>query len=176
MIWCIYIYVYCYIIYRIYIFVRWYGLYKMHANVCILSILYISLNSWNSIVYHCFYMHTDIDSIVGIVDTYKYAYYTHTFIYIQIHLSKHLILLLYSHVFLYCTWCCYGWRDGTAPAPHQAKHLDMELFQRLLKQAVFNTGFHGFWGLKLVSFFIFSVLKLVTTPSISVSVDIRWHK
>jgi hypothetical protein len=41
-------------------------------------------------------------------------------------------------------------------APHQAKHLDMELFQRLLKQAVFSApdfmgeayplvNYHSYW-------------------------------
>ena len=108
--------------------------------MCVLSILYISLNSWNSIVYHCVYMH--IDNIDSIVDTYKYAYIL-IHIYINKYIYKHLILLIYSHVFLYCTWCCYGWRDGTAPGEafgHGALPTPAET------GGFFSTGFHG-WGL-----------------------------
>ena len=115
-------------------------------------------------------MHTDIDSIVDIVDTYKYAYiYIYSYIYIYKYIYLNILYYLYqglvnvpfwvywtspekwghlmTHVYIHMFFCIahdVAMDGGMAP---QAKHLDMELFQRLLKQAVLKTGFHGFLGL-----------------------------
>ena len=81
-------------------------------------------------------MHIDIDSIV---DTYKYAY-----ILIHIYIYKYIYISILYYLYIHMSFCiAHDVAMDGAMAPHQAKHLDMELFQRLLKQAVKAPDFMG---------------------------------